>query len=683
MSCSDDSKDQLSELNVSEIKIEGIEDWMISEVTGPNGQICGSQQVLETVLQKYTHIANNIFKGGANGKIASEYMICDCRYDICKLGLILATDHPEMACGSRAGCINRELAIECPPDDCPCGSYCKNRRFQEKSYASLQIFNTGNKGLGLKARERIEKYIALIKGSYIDASKKGNVSRFMNHSCNPNCALQKWVVGNQIRIGIFAIKDIPIGTELTFDYQFEVYGAAAQKCHCGEENCVGYIGKGNSLTVVSEEDLMDDEVDNKKINEIAPVKPLSTVEQVQELVKYIMINLSDRHKVIRSMNRLLGTDISLLRKFIYYRGLILIERCLDQHMNSKSNTVRFYILQVLKLLPITAKNGIVNIEQHVEKMTDENAYGEVLSQLAKQIIENWASLEMVYKIPKKVKVEGENAQRDSPADSDADRARKRPRSPERKRSPISNRPSPFGSYRGSEDSYSDSRYRDDRDKRSSFYESKNLGNYEERKITISNVNIPHLRWNVANLNPPSSVETSSVSLSAQTETASFVDMPAATVDEMVEAAQEEIRRKEELERKQQEEAEELRKKAKAAKKQKIQEHRQKLKAVVEPKPKHKHRDAPIEEEISTEERINLKSQISVIVIKVMSRYKEKMDSDSFKEKAKAITKALLEKELRSRNEKGKKQTVFDEKYTKAIKKYIIDYLTRHGIVTNK
>ncbi|KAJ3255397.1 histone methyltransferase set2 [Boothiomyces macroporosus] len=594
--------------------MEGIEDWMISEVTGPNGQICGSQQVLETVLQKYTHIANNIFKGGANGKIASEYMICDCRYDICKLGLILAADHSEMACGSRAGCINRELAIECPPDDCPCGSYCKNRRFQEKSYASLQIFNTGNKGLGLKARERIEN-------------------------------------------------------------------AAAQKCHCGEENCVGYIGKGNSLTVVSEEDLMDDEVDNKKINEIAPVKPLSTVEQVQELVKYIMINLSDRHKVIRSMNRLLGTDISLLRKFIYYRGLMLIERCLDQHLNSKSNTVRFYILQVLKLLPITAKNGIVNIEQHVEKMTDENAYGEVLSQLAKQIIENWASLEMVYKIPKKVKVEGENAQRDSPADSDADKSRKRPRSPERKRSPISNRPSPFGSYRGSEDSYSDSRYRDD--KRSSFYESKSLGNYEERKITISNVNIPHLRWNVANLNPPSSVETSSVSLSAQTETASFVDMPAATVDEMVEAAQEEIRRKEELERKQQEEAEELRKKAKAAKKQKIQEHRQKLKAVVEPKPKHKHRDAPIEEEISTEERINLKSQISVIVIKVMSRYKEKMDSDSFKEKAKAITKALLEKELRSRTEKSKKQTVFDEKYTKAIKKYIIDYLTRHGIVTNK
>lgn len=46
----------------------------------------------------------------------------------------------------------------------------------------------------------------------------------MNHSCNPNCVLQKWVVGNRMRMGIFALKDISAGTELTFDYNFEVYG---------------------------------------------------------------------------------------------------------------------------------------------------------------------------------------------------------------------------------------------------------------------------------------------------------------------------------------------------------------------------------------------------------------------------------------------------------------------------
>ena len=46
----------------------------------------------------------------------------------------------------------------------------------------------------------------------------------MNHSCDPNCVLQKWVVGNRVRIGIFSIKPVLQGQELTFDYKFERYG---------------------------------------------------------------------------------------------------------------------------------------------------------------------------------------------------------------------------------------------------------------------------------------------------------------------------------------------------------------------------------------------------------------------------------------------------------------------------
>jgi hypothetical protein len=76
--------------------------------------------------------------------------------------------------------------------------------------------------MSLKSNE--VSFFFLEKYKYIDASKKGNTSRFMNHSCNPNCILQKWVVGNKVRIGIFSLRDIPAGTELTFDYQFERYG---------------------------------------------------------------------------------------------------------------------------------------------------------------------------------------------------------------------------------------------------------------------------------------------------------------------------------------------------------------------------------------------------------------------------------------------------------------------------
>jgi len=47
--------------------------------------------------------------------------------------------------------------------------------------------------------------------SIIDAGPKGNYSRFMNHSCQPNCETQKWNVNGDIRVGLFAIEDITAG----------------------------------------------------------------------------------------------------------------------------------------------------------------------------------------------------------------------------------------------------------------------------------------------------------------------------------------------------------------------------------------------------------------------------------------------------------------------------------------
>jgi len=50
------------------------------------------------------------------------------------------------------------------------------------------------------------------------------LGRFINHSCDPNCETQKWLVHGELAIGLFATKDIPANTELTFDYNFERYG---------------------------------------------------------------------------------------------------------------------------------------------------------------------------------------------------------------------------------------------------------------------------------------------------------------------------------------------------------------------------------------------------------------------------------------------------------------------------
>jgi len=75
----------------------------------------------------------------------------------------------------------------------------------------------------------------------IDASRRGNESRFLNHSCDPNCEAQKWSVKNETRIGLFAHKVIVPGEEITFDYHFERFGQPIP-CRCGAANCCGFLG---------------------------------------------------------------------------------------------------------------------------------------------------------------------------------------------------------------------------------------------------------------------------------------------------------------------------------------------------------------------------------------------------------------------------------------------------------
>ena len=47
---------------------------------------------------------------------------------------------------------------------------------------------------------------------------QGNQARFINHSCDPNCETQKWhdAGTGEVRVGIFAKRDIYPGEELTY-----------------------------------------------------------------------------------------------------------------------------------------------------------------------------------------------------------------------------------------------------------------------------------------------------------------------------------------------------------------------------------------------------------------------------------------------------------------------------------
>jgi uncharacterized protein len=77
----------------------------------------------------------------------------------------------------------------------------------------------------------------------IDANRKGNVARWINHSCSPNCE----AVEDEGRIYIEAIRDIKAGAELGYEYNitFDERHTKALKqryrCLCGHKSCRGTL----------------------------------------------------------------------------------------------------------------------------------------------------------------------------------------------------------------------------------------------------------------------------------------------------------------------------------------------------------------------------------------------------------------------------------------------------------
>lgn len=77
----------------------------------------------------------------------------------------------------------------------------------------------------------------------IDATR-GSIARFVNHSCEPNCRMEKWTVGGKPRMALFAgDKAIMTGDELTYDYNFDPFSQRnVQECRCGSSKCRGVLG---------------------------------------------------------------------------------------------------------------------------------------------------------------------------------------------------------------------------------------------------------------------------------------------------------------------------------------------------------------------------------------------------------------------------------------------------------
>ena len=86
-------------------------------------------------------------------------------------------------------------------------------------------------------------YFHIDEHRVIDALFGGNSSRWINHACNPNCEASE----EDGRIFIKALRNIPAGEELNYDYGLIIEARYTAKlkaeypCWCGAPNCRGTL----------------------------------------------------------------------------------------------------------------------------------------------------------------------------------------------------------------------------------------------------------------------------------------------------------------------------------------------------------------------------------------------------------------------------------------------------------
>ncbi|GKY92432.1 hypothetical protein MPSEU_000213700 [Mayamaea pseudoterrestris] len=103
--------------------------------------------------------------------------------------------------------------------------------------------------------------------SVCDATKEGNVARFINASCDPNCYTKIITIDGTKRIVIYSKRAVVAGEELAYDYKFPLEYDPSKRisCHCGAKDCRGYMNWDKKFVVVpDEEKLVADDDGNAK-----------------------------------------------------------------------------------------------------------------------------------------------------------------------------------------------------------------------------------------------------------------------------------------------------------------------------------------------------------------------------------------------------------------------------------
>ncbi|PLB52383.1 putative histone-lysine N-methyltransferase [Aspergillus steynii IBT 23096] len=181
-------------------------------------------------------------------------------------------------------CQNRYMFYECDEGNCGLGPECGNRSFDELKYRTraggkynigVEVIKTEDRGYGVRSNRTFEPnqiiveytgeiitqtecekrmrsiyknnecyYLMYFDQNMIIDATRGSIARFVNHSCEPNCRMEKWTVAGKPRMALFAgDRGITTGQELTYDYNFDPYSQKnVQQCRCGSSNCRGILG---------------------------------------------------------------------------------------------------------------------------------------------------------------------------------------------------------------------------------------------------------------------------------------------------------------------------------------------------------------------------------------------------------------------------------------------------------
>ncbi|KAH9694162.1 Histone-lysine N-methyltransferase ATXR7 [Citrus sinensis] len=92
----------------------------------------------------------------------------------------------------------------------------------------------------IEAEDFVIEYVGELIRLKVDATKRGGIARFINHSCNPNCYTKVISVEGQKKIFIYAKRHIAAGEEITYNYKFPLEEKKIP-CYCGSKKCHGSL----------------------------------------------------------------------------------------------------------------------------------------------------------------------------------------------------------------------------------------------------------------------------------------------------------------------------------------------------------------------------------------------------------------------------------------------------------